>query len=87
MKKKSANIILLLIVCTLSFATAANNKKKKSVSIQELKMQEIFDSFSYPVWVKSGMMANVLSEGQGQLTDLKVEIGDHVKKRPTVSQY
>ena len=71
--------ILFAIILASTVAKQALSKDLATVKVAELKSEELFDLYAYPVSLESKKESQVYSEITGVIKDLKVKIGQHVK--------
>lgn len=73
-------IITLLLIILIAFPSFAKKPKEKTAKVLIAKKEMIYDQFIYPTRVESQVQSALLSETQGTVTKIHVELGDRVKK-------
>lgn len=76
----------ILFLSLLISQTSWGKAKTQKVFVKVAKKQEVFDQFTYPAKVTPKVLAYILAESQGIVTNIRYNLGDRIHKLSTVAQ-
>jgi len=84
--KRTQKILLIGLCLFLNIRTIIGAETLPTVLIEAIEKKEVFDLLVYPVRIEPRILATVLTETSGVVEELKVRIGDTVKKNQMIAK-
>lgn len=84
--KRTQRILLIGLCLIFNTAPVLSADTLPTVLIEAIEKKEVYDLLVYPVRIEPRILATVLTETSGVVEDLKVRIGDIVKRNQTIAK-